>query len=200
MRGGGQSKQIKAKRTKWLVANHDMWYAHWNQKTQKLPREVRNRVVHKMKEDGLFAMSTFAGDVRLDNYCAVAVGFIKTGEPVPKVPPKGQWPDVLDPPQYDDPHPDWKDPDLPDFKLIWELAREVGYAVGIHGSLKRDVDLIAVPWTDEAVKITKLIDHLKAGLNARQVGDGENKPHGRYAVTLQMDGYFKPIDLSVFPA
>lgn len=32
---------------------------------------------------------------------------------------------------------------------IREVARECGYAIGVHGSMRRDLDLIAIPWTDE---------------------------------------------------
>lgn len=33
---------------------------------------------------------------------------------------------------------------------IRSLARLHGWAIGAHGSMARDIDLIAVPWTDEA--------------------------------------------------
>lgn len=108
------------------------------------------------------------------------------------------WPDIEAPPRYDDPAPGWEDPKLPDFRLIWKLAREKGYAVGIHGSLKRDVDLIAAPWTEEAVGVGSLVLHLMKGLNAK-VSNITDKPHGRKAVILQIDGYYKPIDLSIMP-
>jgi len=107
------------------------------------------------------------------------------------------WPNIVAPAQYENPHPDWVDPALPDFQLIWKLAREMGYAVGIHGSLKRDVDLIAVPWVAEAVSHTELVIHLCRGLNAITIGPPERKPHGRITVTLQIDGYVKHIDLSI---
>lgn len=109
------------------------------------------------------------------------------------------WPDLVAPPQHDNPAPDWEDPKLPDIRLIWKLAREVGYAVGVHGSLKRDFDLIAAPWTDNAVGNAALVEHLCKGLNARRVGGPEHKPLGRVAVTLQIDGWYKPIDLSIAP-
>ena len=48
---------------------------------------------------------------------------------------------------FKDPESGWEDPALPDINRIRKLAREVGYAVCVHGSLKRDFDLIAVPWT-----------------------------------------------------
>lgn len=107
-----------------------------------------------------------------------------------------KWPNLEAPAQHDNPAPGWEDPELPDIRLIWKLAREVGYAVGVHGSLKRDMDLIAAPWTDEAVGNYALIQHLCNGLGAKMIGI-ERKPHGRVAVTLQLDGYFKPIDLSI---
>lgn len=109
------------------------------------------------------------------------------------------WPDLEAPPQYENSDYRWRDPALPDIKLIWELAREVGYAVGVHGSLKRDFDLIAVPWVEEAATNKRLIDHLCFGLNAVRIGPTKNKPFGRIAVTIQIDGWFKPIDLSIMP-
>lgn len=92
----------------------------------------------------------------------------------------------------------WRYPALPPINLIRSLAREVGYAIGVHGTLERDLDLIAAPWTDEAVGNHALIEHIAQGLGARTIHT-ERKPLGRYAVTIQMDGWFKPIDLSVCP-
>jgi len=109
------------------------------------------------------------------------------------------WPDLDPPPKYENACEGWTDPKLPDIKLIWKLAREKGYAVGVHGSLKRDMDLIAVPWTEEAVDSEELITHLCTGLNARIIGDIGIKPHGRIAVILQIDGWFTHIDLSITP-
>ena len=109
------------------------------------------------------------------------------------------WPKVNAPAMYDNPDPGWEDTRVPDIARIWQLAREVGYAVGLHGSLKRDMDLIAAPWTDEAVGNAELVEHLCAGLPATRIGGPEHRPHGRVAVTLQLDGYFKPIDLSIMP-
>lgn len=109
------------------------------------------------------------------------------------------WPNLIPPPMYDNPAPGWEDPALPDIKLIWKLAREVGYAIGIHGSLKRDFDLIAVPWVDDAVDEFDFILHMKKGLKADLIGS-EKKPHGRFGIVLQIkDGYFKNIDMSIMP-
>jgi hypothetical protein len=109
------------------------------------------------------------------------------------------WPNIVAPAQYVNPAPGWEDPRLPDFRRIWELAREVGYAVGVHGSLKRDVDLIAAPWSEQAVDAATLVSHLCAGMNAAVIGVSENKPHGRIAFNLQFSDYTKHLDLSVMP-
>lgn len=115
-------------------------------------------------------------------------------EPLP-----GQWPNLIAPAKYDNPVEGWEDPKLPDINLIWKLAKEVGYAVGVHGSLKRDFDLIAVPWTDESVGCADFVAHLCSGLPAKRIDGPEHKPHGRVAVVLQLDGYYKHIDLSITP-
>jgi hypothetical protein len=93
------------------------------------------------------------------------------------------------------------------FPILAEVAQRRGYALAVHGSVSRDFDLIAVPWTDEAVPVEDLVRAI-----ARQVGisDGsvfslsrcvasfEQKPHGRIAwsIPLSCGAY---IDLSVMP-
>lgn len=109
------------------------------------------------------------------------------------------WPDFIAPPKYENPDPRWVDPVLPDFRLIWKVARECGYAVGLHGSMKRDCDMIAAPWTDEAVVAFELIERLCAALNAKVIGPIAGKPHGRLGWNLQVDDYVKVIDISVMP-
>jgi len=55
-------------------------------------------------------------------------------------------------------------PPCPDIEPIRAIARECGYAVGVHGSLKRDFDLIAAPWADQAVAYNVLVERLCEGL------------------------------------
>lgn len=90
----------------------------------------------------------------------------------------------------------WDYPKLPDVQIMRQLAKEVGYALAIHGTLERDLDLVAVPWVDEAVSQEELVEHIAQGINARILCP-EQKPLGRYAVNLQIDGWYKLIDLSV---
>ncbi len=47
-------------------------------------------------------------------------------------------------------------------KRAREVARTNGWAIGVHGSLSRDIDLIAVPWTDQACSTDALVEALRA--------------------------------------
>ncbi len=49
---------------------------------------------------------------------------------------------------------------------LCEIARGLGYALAIHGSIVSDLDLIAVPWTNEATSAEDLMVAIKAKLKA----------------------------------
>lgn len=93
----------------------------------------------------------------------------------------------------------WEEPAVPDIESIRLLAHDKGYALAVHGSLERDVDLIAVPWVDWAVSPLELAEHIAAALGGSVLAP-ENKPLGRWACNIQADGWFKLIDLSITPS
>ena len=81
-------------------------------------------------------------------------------------------------------------------------AKKCGYAIGLHGSLARDIDLIAVPWTQKADTPEDLVSHLVRVLKLTvlpQDGSPERKPNGRIAWSLHLLGTGSYVDLSVFP-
>lgn len=90
------------------------------------------------------------------------------------------------------------------FPVLCEIAREHGYALAVHGSVARDYDLLAVPWTDEATNAETLMlalakrCHLIYGEFGTGIAGPENKPHGRIAWSLLI-GAGAYIDLSVMP-
>lgn len=64
------------------------------------------------------------------------------------------------------------------------VARRGGYAIAVHGSLQKDLDLIAVPWTDEASgPAEELVESIAIALDWIY-GPREDKPHGRKGWTL----------------
>lgn len=99
-----------------------------------------------------------------------------------------------------DPALDWEELELPDIARIRALAKEVGYAIGVHGSLERDLDLIAAPWTISAVSAPELAQHIAQGMDGRVLADVvQDKPLGRWSCNIAIEGWFKLIDLSVAP-
>lgn len=91
---------------------------------------------------------------------------------------------------------------LPDMRLA---ARGCGYALAVHGSLARDMDIVAIPWAQHCEPKEFLLDRLcgvLAGKLGRAVtigGDWEPREHGRQACTIILPGFTPEIDFSVTP-
>lgn len=93
---------------------------------------------------------------------------------------------------------------LPEIKVV---AKAFGYAMAIHGSMMRDLDLVAVPWTDDATDADALADavrRISEGIWAEGKPAPTKKPHGRLAYTIvlpkiEWSGGNGFIDLSVLP-
>lgn len=49
---------------------------------------------------------------------------------------------------------------------LCDIARKHGYALCIHGTVTRDLDLVAIPWTAEAVDAVALKDALMEHIGA----------------------------------
>lgn len=89
------------------------------------------------------------------------------------------------------------------------VARDAGYALTVHGSLARDIDLVAIPWVEHRVgdpdflvsRLTAVVAGVIGRCNAGK--DWTEKPHGRRAKTLMVWGTrfgTVDLDLSVMPA
>jgi hypothetical protein len=67
------------------------------------------------------------------------------------------------------------------FFSLKEIALEYGYNLVIHGSMNRDLDLIAVPWEENVKDIDEMVDafveYLKGNLYMR---DGERFIYKKY--------------------
>jgi hypothetical protein len=89
-----------------------------------------------------------------------------------------------------------------------EVARSKGYALGVHGSLVFDIDLIACPWTPDAVSAKELaaaiceeaqrVSGIAFMAPHEQYEFPRNKPHGRLCWSFHLGGG-PYIDLSVMP-
>jgi hypothetical protein len=89
--------------------------------------------------------------------------------------------------------------------------RGQGYAVVVHGSQIRDLDLLAIPWRAtalDAFAVAEIVAHAVAGsvqLNSFKQPNVSHKPHGRVAFVIELDDDMQYgfdrwyIDLSVMP-
>jgi len=70
---------------------------------------------------------------------------------------------------------------------IRAAAMSCGYVIGVHGSERRDFDLIAVPWLDGAScadTLAHAVAHAACGLTRQGRYDWECKPLGRIATSI----------------
>lgn len=92
-----------------------------------------------------------------------------------------------------------------------EIALKNGYALAIHGSMQRDIDLVAIPWVKGAEEPEVLIASLKKAIGGHDVNrlhwvkNPEKKPHGRIAWSFYFNeqdakrGTGPYLDISVMP-
>ncbi len=84
----------------------------------------------------------------------------------------------------------------PEFAAI---AKTHGWALAIHGSLQRDMDLICIPWTEYASDPQTVVDAITSQFSIREIGEPSAKPHGREARTISVGFGYCAIDLSFMP-
>lgn len=100
------------------------------------------------------------------------------------------------------------------YPILSIKALEYGYSLGIHGTMQRDLDLIAIPWEETVkshIELLQAFESVTGGKcaprtskNGMVIGPYEPvyKPHGRlsYIIALSKQGALGPyIDISVVP-
>ncbi len=94
------------------------------------------------------------------------------------------------------------------YTVLWpefrKAAIECGWAIGLHGSMASDMDLMAMPWIEDAKPIETFIAAISDCIGHTVWKDHHLKPyfgmpHGRIVYTLSINGDYY-IDLSVMPS
>ena len=80
-----------------------------------------------------------------------------------------------------------------------EMTRKHGYALAVHGSLSRDMDLTCIPWAVVCSKHMEVIDDICSRFDIRLIGCGHMREHGRIAYTISIGHGDCAIDLSFMP-
>lgn len=80
------------------------------------------------------------------------------------------------------------------YARLQEIARELGYNLMLHGSMNRDIDLVAVPWVDEPKSHKELIHAFCDYLGLRKVDEGFEHhylfkvlPGGRHSYVINLN-------------
>lgn len=93
---------------------------------------------------------------------------------------------------------------------IREAAKGLGYALAIHGTMNRDLDILAAPWVEDAAPPEKLVAVIAEAVDGFVIGSGPGpmergeittgtqQPHGRMSWNICWGG-MAFIDLSVMP-
>ena len=92
---------------------------------------------------------------------------------------------------------------------LCKVARKLGYCLTLHGSMVNDLDIVAIPWVEDAVAPEELVEAIRAGIDGFtgwDTGKGRDKPHGRKGYLIWFKGVIDLpkggrwcIDLSIMP-
>ena len=79
------------------------------------------------------------------------------------------------------------------FEHIKEIGLNYGYNIVLHGSLNRDLDLIAIPWVEEIGDCAEMINEIAEFVGGTVIDEIVQKPHNRkaYAINIYRGGYEK---------
>lgn len=90
------------------------------------------------------------------------------------------------------------------YGIIKEIAEDHGYALTLHGSFNRDMDVVAIPWIENPKPVMDMLEEirLRVGFLSKSTNDKpynsmEEKPHGRIAYQIIMGT--GALDISVMP-
>lgn len=89
------------------------------------------------------------------------------------------------------------------FGILKKVARRYGYALALHGSLTRDMDLVAFPWVEKPKSHISMLramnKHLgnKLSRGQKPYSYFEKKQHGRESFTICTGGGGY-VDISIF--
>lgn len=87
------------------------------------------------------------------------------------------------------------------YPQLAEIARSHGYALAIHGTLARDADLIAVPWTKTPSEPRAVVDEMcrTFAIEVVPLTSPSTREHGREVWTISICFGECAIDLSFMP-
>lgn len=80
-----------------------------------------------------------------------------------------------------------------------EITRNHEYALAIHGTLGRDMDLVCIPWGEHPSESKEVVKEITETFNIRQIGESNITHHGRERYSISTGFGECCIDLSFMP-
>lgn len=106
------------------------------------------------------------------------------------------------------------------FVKLDKIVARFGWAISLHGTMIRDLDLVLIPWTEDAEDENKVVDAIRLFVDGQHVTDTRKKhlkkmgssqkdglshfaitekPHGRRAISINIGVSNYYLDISIMP-
>lgn len=85
------------------------------------------------------------------------------------------------------------------YPMLAEICNSHGYALAVHGSLQRDLDLVAIPWDEKVSTRRTLLKAITTKTAIKIIGRADKRRYGRIAYTLSVGFGECAVDLSFLP-
>lgn len=82
---------------------------------------------------------------------------------------------------------------------LCKIFQKHGWALTVHGSLARDLDLVAIPWIPVVSEPSVVLEEVFKTFWIRPIGRFSLKEHNRTCITLSVGHGHCSIDLSFMP-
>lgn len=85
------------------------------------------------------------------------------------------------------------------YPRLAEITRAHGYALAVHGTLQRDMDLTCIPWIESPADPADVVKAITDEFHIRTIGEPDTTFHGRERWTISVGFGECFIDLSFMP-
>lgn len=85
------------------------------------------------------------------------------------------------------------------YTKLAEIARKHGYAMAVHGTLARDMDLMCIPWTEAPSEPKDVVQEITKTFYIRTIGEPDTTHHGRERWTVSVGFGECFLDISFMP-
>lgn len=85
------------------------------------------------------------------------------------------------------------------YPQLAEIARKHGYAMAVHGTLGRDMDLICIPWIEMPSDPGAVVKEITSTFSIKQIGEPDTTFHGRQRWTVSIGFGECFLDLQFMP-